>query len=181
MTNRFVSAAVAVALLAGLSAFADNSELDGKATKAPAIIIKKLDPTAKTLTTYQLDSVDDSVKPEALAKLSKEEQKAKVEAFLKSVEKPENKIAEEKVESVVAKTELDKSSSTSACWYRWRGCYSGGYYGGGFYGGYYGYNNYYYAPAWNYSYGYGYGCGGNYYGYGYGYTYPSYTVYGYGW
>ncbi len=50
-----------------------------------------------------------------------------------------------------------------------------------FYGGYYGYSNYYYRPAWNYSYNYGYGCGGSYYGYGYGYTYPSYTVYGYGW
>lgn len=183
MANRLMSAAVAVALLAGLSAFGDNSEFDGKPSKAPSVIIKKLDDKSKTVVTYEVKGgLDASLKTENLDKLSKEEQKAKIEAFLKASTIEANKTGEEKVEVAKVTTEFDKKSSTSACGWRWRGCYSNSYYGGGFYG-YYNYNNYYYQPYWNYSNNYGYGCGGggyynNYNGYyNGGYGYSNYQVY----
>ncbi len=163
------------------SAFASGgSELDS--IGAPKLVVKKLDPTNGVVTSYRVEEVDSALHPDTLRGLSESERKARVDAFLKTIVKPENKIGEEKVTAV--QSELDGAGSTSAWWGRWRGY--GGYYGSSYYG-YYGGYSYYYRPYWGYSsYGYyspyysGYYGGYGRYGYSYGY-YPYYTLYGYNW
>ncbi len=177
--RNWMSVPLALGLLVSLSVFAEEkSELDAKAVKSPSIVMKKLDPKTQIVTTYKVDKLDDSVKPEAMEKLTKEEQKSKMEAFIRSVESnPANKISEEKVEKVALasteKSELEKAGSTSAHGWRWRGNYGCGY-GGGYYGGYY--NNNYYQPYYGYNYNRGYYNYGGYNNYGY----NNYAGYGYG-
>lgn len=169
--NRLINAVLALGLVAGFSAFAGDSELDGKAKKDAPVIIKHLDVEAQTLTTYEVKSLPPEMKAEALDKLSKEERNKAIEAYLKKVAVKENQTAQTKVvKAKVADSELDGDKGTAACGWRWRGYY-GGYYGGGFYGGYYGGGYAYYNPYWNYGYGYG-----GYAGYGYAYGGCGYSV-----
>jgi hypothetical protein len=167
---------LALSILALVATARAESELDGQA-KAPAIIVSELNAETKTVTNYKVETLDASVQPSALEGLSESEREARVQSFLKSAVRPENKISEEKVEKV--SSELDSDGSTSAHYWRWRGCHSRNYYGYGF-NAYYGSYNYYYRPAWNYGY-YGYYGGGyraSYYPRYNGCYYTAYSYYG---
>lgn len=176
MKNRLISMVLATGLLVSLSAFAGDSELDGKAKKGPELVIKHLDEKSKQLVTYEIATVPADMKEEALDKLSKEDKHTKIEAFLKANAVKANQVSEEKAEVVKGVSELDKDKSTAAHGYRYRGYY-GGYYGSGFYGQRYGGYRNYYRPYYGYSYNSGY-YNSSYYGNGGYYGYANNGYYG---
>lgn len=186
----WLSMSILLALLTNVALA--ESELDPRPVggHGARLIVNKLDPVAGTVTTYAVPRIDDSLRPDSLARLPEAERTKKLGEFLSEVVRPENKLAEAKAEKArIPESELGGETSTPAWGWRWRGyCgggyYGGGWYGGGYYGGWGGYSGYY-TPYWNCG---GYGGYGGYYGYGSGYyggyyggQYPYYTLYGNGW
>ena len=174
MKNLLLSFALALSVLTGISAYAGDSEMDGPKKNRPAVVIQKLDEKAKTITTYELKKMDPEMTEESLEKLSNEERKVKVDAFLKANATAANWVRTEPSKNLVATSEMDSDKSTAACGWGWRGYYGGwrgwgGYYGG-YYGGYggcgYGYGGCGYGGGWGYYGGCGGGCG---YGWNVGY------------
>jgi hypothetical protein len=155
---------VALAVLLASTTLVKADQLDQEAHEkmfgpAPRGVLVKVNPSTKIVEVFKA--------PELSAKIvDKTASAAETAIEIVNIESSENKIAEFKVPT----SELDKDSSTEACWY-------GGGYGWNNWGGYYpaSYNYYqpYYYPGYfnygcyNYNYGYGYGYNNCYYGWYY--------------
>lgn len=146
-----------VALNTGVSLA--ESELDP--IQSPEAIVRRVDPKTKTITSYRVPEKDDSFSPAAISRLTQAEKKAKIEAFIKSVEKPENKISVEKVEKLALPTsELDRDESNNACWFGWWGFNNYNYNSYGYNYNYYSYGSGMLRPYWGWGFNPNGGCGG---------------------
>lgn len=160
------SVIISMALAMCLAGVGKADELDQVTTTKPAGVLVKVDPKSREINIYKADEVDPRILTKSVENLSEAERRNVVEEEVAKVAVPENLIGH--LEQ--APDELDRDSSTAACWYRswgagwgWRGW-------GGYYGGYNWYRpwsypgQFYYGAGWNYGYGYGYGYGGCNYG-----------------
>ncbi len=151
---------IALALVLAGVAQADQIERETHeiTTEAPAAVMVKVNPEAKTVSVYQVPDLDPSLKADA-SQLKKVSALFEVEA---------NKVGE----FAISTNELDREGSTPAWygrwwggwrWNNWCGWNSGYRWNQPYYNpGYFGWNNYSYAYRYSYSYNYGYNNGCNY-------------------